>query len=102
MKRSGLTVHAQIYEDAVKDYHKARTKTKREHYTSLIMNAAGDQGALFGIMDQLLHKNTDLPLPLHDSPKVLASDFATFFVDKVLKIQRGLTVPSSDSGALVS
>ena len=54
MKRSGLTVHAQIFEEAVKDYHKLRTRTKRAYYTNLIMDAAGDQGALFGIMDQLL------------------------------------------------
>ena len=102
MKRTGLTVHAQIHEHAVEDYHRARNKTKREHYTSLILNAAGDQGSLFGIMDQLLQKNSDLPLPLHDSPRELASDFATFFVNKVLKIQSSLTVPPSATGSPIS
>ena len=59
MKRSGLTVHAQIFEAAVKDYHRLRTRTKRTYYTKQIMDAAGDQGALFGVIDRLFQRLSD-------------------------------------------
>ena len=97
MKQSGLTVHAQIHADAALAYNKSRTKRKREYFNKLILESAGDQGALFGIADRLLQKNMDLPLPSHDSPTDLSSDFATFFVNKVTKIQTSLVVPSADS-----
>ena len=76
-----------MFNEASKDYQKLHTKAKRAHYISSTTQAASDQGSLFKLTDKLLHKNSDPVLPQLDSPTNLANNFASFFNDKITKIQ---------------
>ena len=42
---------------------------------------------------RLLQKSSDLPLAVHESPTDLANEFATFFTNKVAKVQASKSTP---------
>ena len=53
------------------------------YYMFHITDATGNQCLLFNFTDTLLHNNSALFLPHHDSPEALANELATFFVEKI-------------------
>ena len=59
--------------------------------TSCILEAKGNQGALFRITDKLLQNSSNVTLPKADSNSDLANNFASFFDDKIKKIQMTMT-----------
>ena len=64
----------------------------------MVLDAANDQGALFSLVDKLLHRSSTMPLPTHDSAENLANDFAEFFFTKIAKIHKHLNeLPSASS-----
>ena len=63
---------------------------KTSFYSARIHELSGNQKALFSEMNHLLHKPTETPLPPHDSPEVLANQFAEYFSEKIEKIRREL------------
>ncbi len=93
---SGLTVHRQMFDAAALAYRHDRTRYKKEYFNKCILEAQGNQGALFKITDKLLQNNANVILPKSESNRALANDFATFFDDKVEKIQLSLAIPPHD------
>ena len=73
-------------------YRKHKTNSKRDYY-NLITSPIDEQGAFFSILDHLFHNTNDLILPTHDCPDTLASEFTSFFVEKVDKILSFLNIP---------
>ena len=80
-------IDVEIHNLAALGYRRSQDKYKRDHYTSAILNADGEQGAVFKIADKLFHTNKEPILPTYDSATQLANEFASFFIDKVNKIQ---------------
>ena len=56
-----------------------------------------DPGALFSIINRLLHRSSWLPLPTHDSPSILEQEFADFFEAKIDTINLQLNSLESSS-----
>ena len=75
---SGLAVHKQMYQGVAKEYRRARTKCKIEYFNSLIIESSDNQGSVFRIANNLLHKTSEPTLPAHDDPVTLAQNFLSF------------------------
>ena len=88
-----LTVESDIHKVACNRYNKSLTDTKVQYYNNIISEAAGDQDALFSLIDRLLHCSSSSPLPSHESPTELANKFAEFFDGKIAKIHKLLSTP---------
>ena len=71
-KKSGLVIHHQIFRHQCTVVVNTIRRVKRAYYISAVSDAGSDQRALFGIVKSLMHKKSDLPLPMHDSPAQLA------------------------------
>ena len=56
-------------------------------YSDLVMNNSSNPRALFRVFNNILNKQTQSPLPPHESPAELADEFASFFIVKIDKIQ---------------
>jgi hypothetical protein len=59
---------------------------KCEYYREKIIKHGNDQKALFDIVDSLLDKKQESPLPSSNSDKELADKFANFFTDKIVNV----------------
>ena len=99
-RSSKLTIDRELYMGQCKKVTKMIDEARRKHYNGEIMGCSNDQKALFGIVDKLLHRNSEPLLPSHDSPHELANRFADFFADKILKIRSDLEFIKSEKDDL--
>ncbi len=60
---------------------------KKDHWSTLITDAKGDQKKLFTIVRTLTGDSKSNPLPPHSSESDLANDFANFFSNKIHRIR---------------
>ena len=60
------------------------------YYSDLVTKHSGNQKELFKVLNTLLQRKTDNPLPPHTSAKDLADNFSEFFISKISKIQENL------------
>ena len=68
------------HHDKCQKYEKLRNITKKNYYNDAVLECDGNQSALFGIINKLLHKSSSAP-PTYDNMDKLALDFAMFFED---------------------
>ena len=59
-------------------------------YSNLMMENSHSTKGLFKVLNNVLNKKTESPLPKHDSTLLLANEFVDFFVGKKEKIQNHL------------
>eukprot|EP00112_Aurelia_sp_Birch-Aquarium-sp1_P020503 Seg53.6 transcript_id=Seg53.6/GoldUCD/mRNA.D3Y31 product="hypothetical protein" protein_id=Seg53.6/GoldUCD/D3Y31 len=59
-------------------------------YSNLVMENSHSTKGLFKVLNNMLNKKTESPLPKHDSSLKLANEFVDFFVGKIEKIQNHL------------
>ena len=78
-RRSKLEVDRQLFIEAQNNVSRLLMDAKTSFYSARIHELSGNQKALFSEMNHLLHKPTETPLPPHDSPEVLANQFAEYF-----------------------
>ena len=89
-RKTKLSVDRQIFVEKRKIVNKLCDQAKKDFYAHKISECGKDQKQLFKVVDSLLHKSKETPLPSHDSPEELASRFAEFFVEKINKIRQQL------------
>ena len=89
-RRTGLTVHKEIYHNSRTCYNNMLDAAKTSYYHDKIVQSGSDMKALGGIMNDILHHNKEVKLPTHSSAEELANNFATFFKEKIDKIRQGL------------
>lgn len=65
-------------------------KAKRAHFSAKINENATNPKALFAVIDHLLHRKKDTPLPRHHHPSELAESFSSFFQNKITNIRAAL------------
>ena len=70
---------------------------KNEYFRDLIKQNNHDQRKLFSIVKSLLGTDHDQPLPTCESNRQLANNFASYFVNKVMKIRSELDTNSISS-----
>ena len=86
-RRSKLEVDRHLFVEARNNVSRLLLDAKTSFYSARIHELNGNQKALFREMNHLLHKSTETPLPPHDSPEVLANQFAEYFSEKIEKIR---------------
>ena len=89
MKKSGLQIDKEIFQEHCKTYHKSLESAKREHYQSKIADCSQKQ--LFRIADKLTSAKPMKTLPAHESLESLSEEFHTFFDSKIEKIHEKLS-----------
>ena len=83
-------VDLEIYKEACAVYEKVRTQMEKGNYTNQVLGCLNDHSSLFTIINKLLHWTLDSPLPSHDSPSIMAQEFAKIFNNKIVKIKHQL------------
>ncbi|XP_077862475.1 uncharacterized protein LOC144344404, partial [Saccoglossus kowalevskii] len=92
-RRTGLTVHRQIYKSKRNKVNDLIDVSRRSYFADKIADCNGDQRKLFSIVNGLLGSTNNLnALPIHDNKINLANRFSMFFVDKIKKINQGLNL----------
>ncbi|KAK3082746.1 hypothetical protein FSP39_004177 [Pinctada imbricata] len=90
-RRTGLSVHYQIYIDKCIQNSNLLYQSKCEFYSTKIEECGSDQRSLYKITNKLLGKKQDVGLPSCDDDHELANKFGIFFHDKVKKIRNEST-----------
>ena len=90
-RRTNLDSDKQLFINQTKRVHELIIASKNSYYTSSIEDAKSDQKALFRLVNKLLHTDRVDDLPSYTSALDLANKFATFFHEKVNKINSCLT-----------
>jgi len=99
-RRTGLTVHKEIYIDERKHLNILISRSKREFYQQQISTSSCKQSTLFKCVDDLLNKKKVTSLPSHESTKELCDRMSDFFADKIRVIHEGLAKLQDDSISL--
>ena len=93
--KSKLTVHLDMLKEARSKVNDLCKRAKSDYYKAKIEDCAKDQKALFKFTNGLMHRTREAALPVFEDPSVLADDFATFFTEKIERINQTFT--STDS-----
>lgn len=89
-RNTQLTVHKHIYLSQCKSLHRLINSKKTEYYSTLLEDNQSDQKSMFTIINTLLHRKHESPLPKHDSTQELTNRFAKFFAQKIQAIWTNL------------
>ena len=89
-RRTGTSEDARLFKEHSDHYSKLLISTRQTFYNEKIQTCAGDQKALYSVLNKLLHRVTETQLPVHDCPSELANRFAIFFIEKISRIRDGL------------
>jgi exonuclease III len=89
-RRTGLTVHREIFNTEKVKYNKLLTHSKASYFNQRITECGNDSKALSQIMNELLFRQKTSKLPAHGSAEDLANRFSTFFKEKIDKIRDNL------------
>ena len=93
--KSGLTVDKELYKEQCGEYKQLLIKSKTEYHSNEVADA--NQRDLFRVIDKLTSPKASRTLPDHESPKDLANSFATFFNEKIKKLQNKLATSTMSS-----
>ena len=91
-RKSKLTVHRVMWKEQARSVDRMIESAKVKHFSDRI-EAASPADAI-GLINGLMARNSQSPLPSHESEEELASRFNCFFMDKVTKIRNNF--PSCD------
>jgi len=89
-RKTLLTVDREIYKDHRQNVIRLIGQAKMDYFSGLVQERAGDQKALFKLVNSLMNKSQTTPLPPHESLKELTDEFGKFFIDKIDQIQKHL------------
>ena len=89
-RRTKLTVHQQMFKEQRQQVSSLNRKTHAIYYNNKVTECAGDQEALFSIVDKLLHRTDIGALPSGDSNAQIASRMSDFFSEKIDNIWNSL------------
>ena len=72
-------------------YHKLIFSAKKQYYSHLVSSSYENSRPLWQTVNRLLHRKSSSPLPSSTSVTSLADSFASFFTDKISRLQISLT-----------
>ena len=79
-----------IYKSVRHVYRKHLRYNKHKYINSAIQGCGQDMSKMYKFMFTLLGKSKDNPMPPSDSDALLADEFASFFMEKIVKIRKDL------------
>lgn len=91
-KKTGLTVHSQMYSDHLQHYKKALTTAKSAYYSNLINTGTGNSRVLFSTVSHLLQPPKTLPPDISTDQ---CTAFLDFFSSKINNIHQQLALSST-------
>ncbi len=86
-RKTGLTIHRQLFSDAKDALTKTITTAKKEFISQKISTSGNSQKALFNCVEQLCHHAKSSLLPDIDDSKELGESMDTFFEGKVFNLR---------------
>ena len=89
-RRTGLTVHREIFKEERDKYNKLLESSKVSYYNQRIIDCGQDSKAMSQTMNELLFRQKVSKLPEHSSAEELANRFSCFFKEKIDKIRDNL------------
>lgn len=89
-RKTGLEVHRQAYCAKRQQVNAMLQAAKEDHYSRMVSDNSQNSKALFKVIDKLMHRDRQTPLPSCDSHEQLATDFSEFFTDKIQTIRVSL------------
>ena len=89
-RKSGLTVHKEIFCSLRNETNHLIKVAKTMHYNNKVEDCGNDQKALFNLIKQLTSQSSTQKLPSHDSIEEVLEKFSTFFVSKIHNIRQNL------------
>ena len=104
-RRTKLTVDQRLFKEQRQQVSSLIRKTRATYYNNKVTECAGDQKALFGIVDRRLQRTDIGALPSGDSNTQIASRMSDFFSEKIDNIWNSLPTDHAevyDIGRLTS
>jgi hypothetical protein len=98
-RRSGLTIHFDLFKMARNKVTALITEAKTSYYSDKVQECDTDQKALFRVVDEILGRNNRQALPPHTSLKEILDRFSQFFQTKINTIRRNLDTEAKDAPA---
>ena len=89
-RKTGLTVHKDMYVREKRLVNDMIREARTEYYKSLIHENRLNPKRMFGVVSSLLGKENNCVLPKGRSDMELASDFSTFFIEKVNRVRQSI------------
>ena len=89
-RRSNLIEDRVMYRNQRNRYNRMLNEAHTRYFSTLVSENSRDPKALFKMIDTLLNKKKQSPLPDYTSASELASKFNTYFIDKVIEIHQSL------------
>jgi hypothetical protein len=80
-----LSVHKDIYKQSRNKVTQLINEAKQQYFLDKVDANSSDQKALFGVVNELLHKKKVTTLPAHESPAGSVTDSQTFFTKRLQK-----------------
>ena len=96
-RKTRLVSDLETFKDRRNELNNHLKDLKRKDLAKKINDNRGNSKALFKIVNNVLHRNQDLPLPPNKDDEVLASDFSNFFDTKISKIRETLDSNSTNN-----
>ena len=90
MRRTGLTVHKEIFRSHCIQVSKLAIRSKRSYYSNSIVEMGKDHKQLYRLTNRLMGTKSGAVLPTHQSEEKLANSFGEFFQSKIQKIRNEL------------
>ncbi len=92
---SKLEIDRQIYVDQCRTVQNLLYTSRCKFYNDQIQESTGNQKLLHRIVNKLLHKTPESPLPSYRSLEELIEKFADFFSDKIMIIREKLNAENN-------
>ena len=89
-RKTGLLVHMDMYVQEKRLVNDMIREARTEYYRVLIDENRQNPKRMFGVVSALLGKENNCVLPKGRSEMELASEFSTFFIEKVNRVQQSI------------
>ena len=98
-RNTGTTEDALLFKEQSARYCQLLSTSRETFYNSKIVENAGDQKALFSVVNKLLHRKSETQLPAYDNQNELTNRFANFFINKIrnIRCELGDALPYKES-----
>ena len=91
-RKTKTTIHHDIYKDALRTYNKTIRLARKDYFSNIITENAGNSRVLFSTIDRLL--NTVPAPPLSSAAK--CEELALFFKNKITSIRASITTTGGE------
>ena len=96
-RRTRLTIDREIYVQQCNTVNTLISSSKKEFYSSIIIENKSDPRVLFSCFDKMVNRKSEKMLPHFKDPSELADRFADFFVEKISRIRTYLNNGNENS-----